>query len=165
MDERSPEFGLRELADAVPVVLFAQIETPDGQYEYEFVGRGVEAVTGLSPRDLYQDAQRLLERVEDADRARLVEAHEASRRSGQPLKHELRVRDAAGQPRWLRVFARPTALPDGRTRWTGYFSTRRCWPATPSPPPKCACARSPNRCPVWSTRWSSIPRPAAAWCS
>lgn len=63
----------------------------------------------------------MLERVEEDDRARILQAVEQAAHQFAPLMLEFRLRGNGTGPRWVRTQAQPYAAEAGVVTWSGYW--------------------------------------------
>jgi len=110
---------------------------PDGfVYRYELVGRtarvryvsdGIEALLGLTPADVMEDARRLTALAAPESFEQYVEDEARNARTLSVYEGTLRFVRSDGRAVWLDVRARPKRLPGGGTLWDGVAldATRR----------------------------------------
>jgi PAS domain S-box-containing protein len=114
------EHPLRELADQLPHgLMYRLVHGPGGAARFTFVSAGVEQVLGLTPHQLYADATAFDRAVLPDDRPALETARRRAVEAGGSLDHTFRVRDVAGEGRWVHCRARPRPAPDGSVVWDG----------------------------------------------
>jgi two-component system cell cycle sensor histidine kinase/response regulator CckA len=99
--------------------LYQYVVTADGQHLLTYLGRGFDRIFGSRPAELPADAAWLSSRIHPADRAGIDEAGERSRRELTPFNFEVRIKDAAGQERWVSFRSQPRRLEDGAVVWDG----------------------------------------------
>src|SRR5262245_17930995 len=99
--------------------MYRVVQRPDGTIRFTFVSAGVEQVLGLSPHQLYADADTFERAILPEDRQALELARRRAVEAGGSLDHTYRVRDATGQVRWAHCRARPRPEPDGSVVWDG----------------------------------------------
>lgn len=112
---RESEARLRELADAMPQIVWSVL--PDGQFEY--FNRRWSELTGVPQGELAQESY--LPMTHPDDREACVRALTEAMRTGEPLQveHRIRIR-ATGKYRWFLARARPVLNEAGAVvRWYG----------------------------------------------
>jgi PAS domain S-box-containing protein len=112
---RESEARLRELADAMPQIVWSVL--PDGQFEY-FNRRWYE-LTGVPQGEIGRESWLPMTHPDDRDLC--VQALTEAMRTGEPLQveHRIRVR-ATGKYRWHLARARPVLNEEGAViRWYG----------------------------------------------
>jgi PAS domain S-box-containing protein len=109
---------LRDVADALPGVVFQARSGPGGALDLLFLSRSVADLFALPPDELLRRGDALvLDEDRDAFRASLRHAA-----AGPALwDHEFRVAVPGGLPRWLRGRAQPRREAAGTTLWTGFL--------------------------------------------
>ncbi len=122
---RQSEARLRELAAALPGVVYQLRLDPDGARSFPFVSEGVGAF-GLDPRDVQADPDAAFSRVHPEDRPAFEASIMASARSLTVWSHEFRLlgggaAEAAGPAayRWVHATSSPRRQPDGAIVWSG----------------------------------------------
>ncbi|MFQ6549409.1 LuxR C-terminal-related transcriptional regulator [Aestuariibius sp. 2305UL40-4] len=107
------------LADRFPGHTMQRMRTADGKYRYLYVSSGVQSSFGLDPQKLMEADAVDHSWLHPDDRARFLDALEASARDLAPLDTEVRVRTPEGTYRWVRSLGHPRRRPDGATIWDG----------------------------------------------
>lgn len=120
---RHVEQRLAEVTDNLPAVVYQARREVDGTLSFPFIGGDLQALFGISRQQAEQDAKCLLERIEEEDRARILQAVEQAAHQFAPLSLEFRLRaaDAGPGPRWIRSQAQPYAADAGAVTWSGYW--------------------------------------------
>jgi two-component system sensor histidine kinase EvgS len=104
---RQLEQRLAEVTDNLPAVVYQARREVDGTLSFPFIAGDLQALFGISRQQAEQDARMLLERVEEDDRARILQAVEQAARQFAPLILEFRLRSDGAGPRWVRSQAHP----------------------------------------------------------
>ncbi|MDT8878871.1 diguanylate cyclase [Halomonas saccharevitans] len=119
--------SLQGTLDRLPDVVFQLCQSARGNLEFRYLSAGLQALAGLAPHSVMNDAETLLARIEDDDRQRLDTALAQSAVSLTPLVLECRL--ALGDDAcWIEWRASPRRYHDGDTLWDGVLldiSTRK----------------------------------------
>jgi PAS domain S-box-containing protein len=99
--------------------LYQYVLTADGRRLLTYLGKGFERIFGELPPHVPTDVSWLTARIHPADEPAIAEAGERSRRDLTPFKFEVRIRDGAGQERWVSFRSQPRAVDDGSIIWDG----------------------------------------------
>ncbi len=117
--EQSEE-RLRLLTDRLPdSAVYQYTHEADGSVRFHYLSAGIEALNGVRPEEVLQDAGALHRQFLPQDFRRLMQAEEQSARDLADFEIEAPMRRTDGQVRWMRLSFRPRRLPDGRTMWDG----------------------------------------------
>jgi PAS domain S-box-containing protein len=117
---RRREEQLRQLADNFPEGALYQFVAPrDGPARTTYIGDGFRRIFGVESVAPFVDADSLAPFVLAEDMPAFRAATERALQSQQPFRHELRIRTAAGETKWLSFRAHPRAERDGETIWDG----------------------------------------------
>ncbi|HET9275807.1 MAG TPA: PAS domain S-box protein [Gemmatimonadales bacterium] len=117
---RASEEKLRQVAEAMPGVVYQLVAEADGRVRFAFVSERAQEFLSVSAADILQDADRAWATVDPDD---LEVRHRAFRRvlgGLEPWSFDFRVTGPQGRTRWLRDIA--TALPGrerGQSIWSG----------------------------------------------
>lgn len=106
--ERSTEQRIADIVTHIPCLIFRGFRRADGTTRFTTMAGGLRPVAG----DPFAASN-------PPDMARLEEALRDSAATRSPLCFEHRIRDAAGDTRWLRCMATPQRTADGGTLWDG----------------------------------------------
>jgi PAS domain S-box-containing protein len=117
-----PTVSLERLAAAVPGVLYTFRLRPDGSSCLPYVSPTVEALFGLRPEELRDDAAPIWNLVHPDDLPGLLESIAASARQLAPWNAEFRVRRVGRPEIWIAGVSEPAREPDGGTLWHGFLS-------------------------------------------
>ncbi|TDU28212.1 PAS domain S-box-containing protein [Panacagrimonas perspica] len=112
--------GLRDLAGEVPIVLFSQVEYPDGGFRFHFIGGSVLPIFGVTAEQIYADGMVMLTRIHADDRPAFQQAYLRAKTALEPMSLDVRVLGASGEARWVRDYCKPVRQDDGSLLWTGY---------------------------------------------
>ncbi|ALA80767.1 transporter substrate-binding domain-containing protein [Stenotrophomonas maltophilia] len=118
---RHLEQRLAEVTDNLPAVVYQARRDADGTLSFPFIAGDLQALFGISRQQAEQDAKILLERIEEDDRARILQAVEQAARQFAPLILEFRLRAEGTDARWVRSQAHPYAAEAGAVTWSGYW--------------------------------------------
>jgi two-component system sensor histidine kinase EvgS len=110
---RQLEQRLAEVTDNLPAVVYQARRDADGALSFPFIAGDLPALFGITRQQAEQDARVLLERIEEEDRARILQAIEQAARQFAPLILEFRLRSNGAGVRWVRSQAHPYAA-EGR---------------------------------------------------
>lgn len=114
------ELLLRGISDNLPNGLIYQLERlPDGTAYFRYISAGVERLWGLTPAEVYADAEALWSRIHPDDRALFDEAARKARESVGIFDMELRVLLPDGDERWTNSRSSAQLLADGRVLRNG----------------------------------------------
>lgn len=118
------ERRLRQITDGLPGVVFQFEFGRDGNDRlprFNFVSRGITALTGLTAVVVTASPRAFLRRVCSGDRRKVVFALLRCRQSQATIQLNFRIRDANGNTRWLEATAnRPEGATDSRI-WNGFL--------------------------------------------
>lgn len=118
---------LQKLSERVPGVIYQYLLRPDGTSCFPFASNGMQAIYGLSPEEVREDASAVFERLHPDDYEMIKSSIEISARELTPWRLEYRVILPGLGTRWRRGDAVPERLPDGSTLWHGYISDTTEW--------------------------------------
>ena len=102
--------------------LFATVlKRVDGSYSMPFVSEGVRELYGLDPEDVMRDIKLFTALVHPDDIAMIFRKADESARDLTPYSVEYRINHPDKGMRWIENSSMPQRLPDGGTRWDGFF--------------------------------------------
>ncbi|EGW22868.1 EAL domain-containing protein [Methylobacter tundripaludum] len=107
------------LADSVPGFIYTIRLSLDGHASFPFASAGIEALFGLSPEDIRDDAEVLRARYHPEDLPRVIAQLEKSGRKLSPYRIEIRILHPHKGLRWIEIRSTPQRQPDGSTEWHG----------------------------------------------
>lgn len=110
---------LAALAEAVPGCLFTLQLTPDGQARYPYASAGLEALFGLHPDEIRDDAAVLRARYHPEDLPRGMALLQESARTLMPLRVDMRVQNPERGMLWIELRSQPHLLENGTVEWHG----------------------------------------------
>jgi signal transduction histidine kinase/DNA-binding response OmpR family regulator len=117
------ERKLRGMADSLPGAAYqARSDAHGGSIRFEFVSSSLEELFGITRESMVQKADLFWACVLEEDRPAFVAAVENSTRTLEPLRHDFRIKRAAGETRWIRSCASVRKEPDGSFLWNGYWA-------------------------------------------
>ena len=115
------ERRLREMADAVPGVVYQLRIGADGSRAYGFMSDAVKSLRGYSREEALADYRLLYHQVVEDDRAAIDKAIRQAVETLSPMQEEFRIRMADGSIKWLQSAAVPTPAEDGAVTLNGYW--------------------------------------------
>ncbi|EEF24570.1 sensory transduction histidine kinase, putative, partial [Ricinus communis] len=113
------EEQLSGIAASVPGFIFTIRTAPDRQVSFPFVSAGVDALFGLQPEDVRQDASVLRARYHPEDLPRVLALMDESAHSLSPFRIEIRIFHPEHGMRWIEIRSTPQRYEDGSTEWHG----------------------------------------------
>jgi len=117
------ERKLRDMADSLPGAAYqARSDAHGGSLRFEFVSSSLEELFGITRESMIQQADLFWACVLEEDRPAFVAAVESSARTLEPIRHDFRIKRAAGETRWIRSCASVRSEPDGSFLWSGYWA-------------------------------------------
>ncbi len=112
--------GFKELARAIPALVFQLVQPRGGECAFTFVNDGASSLLGLSSQELLREPQRLMDLLLEEDRLSFQESRASAAELGVTWNWEGRIRVANGADvKWINVRAAPTRRKDGITVWNG----------------------------------------------
>jgi PAS domain S-box-containing protein len=115
------ESHLRLMGDNLPsMALFQLLCEDDGTFRFSIMSRGYERILGFSCDDALTDAQAVFDQVYETDVPDLREAFLRGKNELAPADLDIRVLDASGSLRWLRINAIPHCDADTLI-WDGFM--------------------------------------------
>lgn len=118
---RKYEAHLRALGENLSDITIFQLEqnTESGRFRFNSISKGCEQIIGLDCSSLLEDARLAFDHIYDADIPLLKSAFETASIKQEAARVELRILDAGGSRKWLRISAIPHLT--GRIMlWDGY---------------------------------------------
>ncbi|MGB0127259.1 MAG: PAS domain S-box protein, partial [Rhodocyclaceae bacterium] len=116
------EARLSKFAANAPGAIFQYRLQPDGSGALCYASAGIEALFGVTPRELASDASALLARIHPDDRAHLIGSREASLRSLSTWHDEHRAMHPEKGEIWVELRATPERDADGSVLWYGFVA-------------------------------------------
>jgi signal transduction histidine kinase/CheY-like chemotaxis protein/HPt (histidine-containing phosphotransfer) domain-containing protein len=117
------ERKVRDMADSLPGAAYqARSDAHGGSLRFEFVSASLEDLFGIARESMMQKSDLFWDCVLEEDRAAFVAAIEGSARTLEPLRHDFRIKRAAGETPWIRSCASVRREPDGSFLWNGYWA-------------------------------------------
>jgi PAS domain S-box-containing protein len=108
------------LVDAIPCALYGYARWPDGTNRFVYISAQCEEIFGHPPERVVREPELLWGMVHPDDRERLEREDEASNRSGQPFRSEVRIVMPSGQVKWIQLASMPSPqLFQGQVLWSG----------------------------------------------
>ncbi|MEM9666298.1 MAG: ATP-binding protein [Bacteroidota bacterium] len=112
---------LRALTENIPGVIYQFQLALDGSMSFPYVSPAIEAILGLTPDTLRQDARVAMDRIHAEDRPSLYEGLRTSAEHLTPFRWEGRLRKEH-EIRWVHVASVPSRMTDGTTMWNGVMT-------------------------------------------
>ncbi len=117
---RETEQRLRLISDNLPNGMVYQVVCDaQNRRRFTYVGASVERAHGLTPDQVYADAQALYGQIHPDDLPGLLAAEVQSLRAGETFNAEVRFCLPDGRLRWALLHSAPRRLADGSTIWDG----------------------------------------------
>jgi two-component sensor histidine kinase/integral membrane sensor domain MASE1 len=111
---------LATIASTTPGVMLSIARDEAGRLRLPFLTERARTVLGLEGSRLADDAGQLLDRLEPADRQRLLAHLSVGTAEVRPFQIELAYRHPGSGDRWLELLAAPAAGPTAGALWHGY---------------------------------------------
>jgi signal transduction histidine kinase/CheY-like chemotaxis protein len=119
---RHAERKVLDLAESLPGTAYrARSDAHGGSLRFEFVSASSEELFGITRQSVIQNADLIWACVLAEDRRAIAAAVENSARTLKSLRHDFRIKRAAGETRWIRSRASVRREPDGSILWNGYW--------------------------------------------
>ena len=113
---------LESLTSAVPGAVYQFRVTPDGEWKFIYVSKGIEDLFEVCPLEAVQDHNALTQRIHPEDRVSHRESVERAVREQSPWLHEHRIITPSGKLKWVRGQAHLERQADGGILWNGILS-------------------------------------------
>ncbi len=114
----SVEF-IQKIAEQVPGCIYQFRRYPDGRTCMPYASEGLRELHGLSPHEVCESSEQLLQSIHVEDRGLVIRAVQLSAQQLSPLHFEYRVPDERGGVRWIAGHAMPQRNDDGAVLWHG----------------------------------------------
>jgi diguanylate cyclase (GGDEF)-like protein/PAS domain S-box-containing protein len=114
------EEQIRKLTNQLPGGLFQFRRSPNGSYSVEYLSNGFGRVVGFPEGMRLLTTAQFIGLIVREYRPAYFRSLTASRRSLSPWDHEFRIHTPSGEPRWLRIVAKPEKV-EGAITWHGYL--------------------------------------------
>ncbi|MEM7543747.1 MAG: PAS domain-containing protein [Pseudomonadota bacterium] len=119
---REAKQRLENIAELVPGFVYQFQMEADGHSRFPYASAGIEDIYDVAAGDVVNDATPAVNKIIDADRARILDSIKASARSLEVWQEEFRVRHSDGKEHWLLGIANPLAMPNGAVLWHGHIT-------------------------------------------
>jgi PAS domain S-box-containing protein len=116
---QASETRFRQLADAVPGMIYICILEPDGTHRFGYASPFSQRLLECEPKQLLADVSLALDQIHPDDRARYAEANQHSAETLTPLTLQFRIVTPSGRVKWIESNSRPIKDSDGRITWYG----------------------------------------------
>src|SRR6202049_1584287 len=114
---------VRDLGESLPGTAYqARSDAHGGSLRFEFVSASSEELFGIARQSIIQNADLIWACVLEEDRRAIAAAAEEHTRTPEPIRHDFRIKRAAGETRWIRSCASVRREPDGSFLWNGYWA-------------------------------------------
>lgn len=113
---------IQSITRRAPGALYEFQTWNDGRMRCTFISAGVEALLGLTDRELLENPSLFFRSIEKQDLSPMMQVAKAAARNLTPWQFEIRTRPRLGAQRWLLCRAMPEAQPDGSLNWYGFLS-------------------------------------------
>ena len=118
---RDVEQRLADVTDNLPAIVYQARRAADGTLSFPFIAGDVHALFGISRQQAMDDANLLLERIDEEDRPVVLRGTDLAARAFSSWSFEFRVNTPEGITRWVRSQAHPYAAEAGAVTWSGYW--------------------------------------------
>ncbi|MCW6036652.1 PAS domain S-box protein [Spirulina subsalsa FACHB-351] len=112
---------LRALADNVLGILYQFKLTPEGTYSFPYISAGIEALLGISPQQIEQDASVMINLTHPEDQSRFEQTVGYSAQTLTVWEWEGRMILPTGEEKWVKAASRPEKQRDGSIVWDGWI--------------------------------------------
>lgn len=120
-EEKRLKRQLITLTSQLPGVVYQYQQWPDGRAAFPYASAALQAIYGVTPEQVKDDASLVFAKLYAADLPALAASIELSSRELSIWQHEYRVYRDDGALSWLAGRAVPERMPDGSTLWHGYI--------------------------------------------
>lgn len=120
-EEKRLKRQLITLTSQLPGVVYQYQQWPDGHAAFPYASAAIQAIYGVTPEQVKDDASLVFAKLYAADLPALAASIESSSRELSIWQHEYRVCRDDGSLSWLAGRAVPERMPDGSTLWHGYI--------------------------------------------
>ncbi len=115
------ETRLEKIANHVPGVVFQFQLWPDGRSAFPYSSRGIEAIYGVTPEQVSEDAAPVFAVLHPDDFDSIVDSINTSAEQLSIWHHRYRVNHPNGKTIWVEGESMPERQGDGSTLWHGYI--------------------------------------------
>jgi signal transduction histidine kinase/CheY-like chemotaxis protein/CHASE3 domain sensor protein/HPt (histidine-containing phosphotransfer) domain-containing protein len=117
------ERKLRDMADSLPGAAYqARSDAHGGSLHFEFLSSSLEELFGITRESMIQKGELFWACILEEDKPAFAASVDSSARTLEPLRHDFRIKLAAGETRWIRSCASVRREPDGSFLWNGYWA-------------------------------------------
>jgi len=110
---------LAQMTAAVPGVVYQFLITPDGEWKFVHLSKGVEDLYEVSVEAALQDHEALTGCILPDYRQAQRETVESAARTLSTYLHDHQIQTPTGKIKWVRAKALPVLQPDGSILWNG----------------------------------------------
>jgi PAS domain S-box-containing protein len=116
---RESEARYREIASSIPGVVYQFLLKKDGSYSSPYISESASLILDISAEEIMEDAYSLFNMIFEEDLDPVNQSIAESAQTMERWLQEFRIRDKAGNIRWIRATSTPHQLPDGGLLWNG----------------------------------------------
>jgi PAS domain S-box-containing protein len=113
---------LQKLSKQVPGVVYQYLLRPDGSSCFPYASDGIEAIYGVMPEEVQEDAAKVFDRLHPEDLERVKNEILQSAADLSLFHSRFRVQFPDGSISWRKCDARPERLTDGSVLWHGIIT-------------------------------------------
>ena len=112
----------KDIGQNVPGIIYQFKKLPDGSFSFPYISNNTYKYFSLSPEDLHETADPILELIHPEDLHVVHESIEESTQNKSKWECTFRVVLKDGQTIWLEGKSKPKTLADGSLIWNGFFN-------------------------------------------
>ncbi|MBK1700783.1 PAS domain S-box protein [Thiococcus pfennigii] len=112
---------IEKLAAHIPGVIYQYRQWPDGRAAFPYASRGIEAIYGVTPGEVVEDATPVFSAIHPADLARVTASIGESMKALATWHEQYRARLPDGRTIWVEGESSPERQADGSVLWHGYI--------------------------------------------
>jgi PAS domain S-box-containing protein len=119
---RKSEDLLKSVTNALPGMVCQFLRTPQGDWKFVYVSKGIETLYEISAEAAYLDHSAFADCILAEDRASHHGSIERAAANLNSWQHEYRIRTPNGNCKWVRGEATPMRQDDGSFLWSGILT-------------------------------------------
>jgi PAS domain S-box-containing protein len=112
---------LEQIAGTVPGMIYSFRLRPDGSMCMPYASPALEALFGIKPEEVCEDASGIMEMIHPEDAGRMNESIAISAETMAPWRVEFRARHLSKGERWMEGHSVPELQTDGSILWNGFL--------------------------------------------
>jgi PAS domain S-box-containing protein len=117
---RTNEARLRNLATAIPGIIYSLLKYRDSSLKFEYINRAVEEIYEMKVEDFLENTEEtLLRSIYPEDLEAYQKAVNRSAETLERFRHEWRIITPSGKIKWLQANSQPEARQNGEICWHG----------------------------------------------